>query len=68
MAKVIRTIIDERGNITSDLSGFSGNECVAEEERFRQDLAQYGLVLHARNRKRKDAENGAHVVVSHKVR
>ena len=68
MAKVIRTVIDEQGNITSDLSGFVGSECVAEEERFRQDLAQYGLVLRAQGTKRKDPENEARVTVHHKVR
>lgn len=45
MAKIIRTIIDETGDIISDLSGFFGDECAQEEERFRQDLAQYGLIL-----------------------
>lgn len=55
MTKIIRTVIDERGNVTTDLSGFAGDECVTEEERFRHNMAQYGLVLHTQHLKRKRA-------------
>ena len=68
MAKVIRTIIDGQGNVTSDLSGFYGDECAAEEDRFRQDLAQYGLILRSRNSKRKTEEAVARVVLTNKTR
>ncbi|HOF39874.1 MAG TPA: hypothetical protein PLD73_07355 [Candidatus Hydrogenedentes bacterium] len=67
MAKVILTEIDEQGNVTSDLSGFEGNECVAEEERFRRDLAEYGLVLSTRNQRRKPAENQVGGAEGHRI-
>ncbi len=67
MAKFIRTIIDGQGNITSDLSGFAGDECIAEEERFRGDLAQFGLLLSLRERQRKVTENVIGAPVSHRV-
>ena len=57
MAKVIRTTIDEKGNIVSDLNGFVGDECVAEEQRFKRDLAQFGLILEEISRQRKTNES-----------
>ncbi len=67
MTKIIRTVIDEQGNVTTDLSGFVGNECLAEEERFRRDLADYGLVLHTQNQRRKPAENQVGGLERHRV-
>jgi len=63
MAKVIRTIIDEDANISTDFSGFVGDECQVEEERLRQALASLGLVLHVSDKKRKavESENSATV-------
>lgn len=64
MSKVIRTIIDEKGDIVTDMSGFNGEECVAEEERLRKELSQYGVILHREQLQRKATSNNAHVSVS----
>lgn len=53
MSKVIRTTIDSQGNVHSDLSGFAGQECVVEEERFRFMLAELGLVIQTATRTEK---------------
>lgn len=43
--KTITTDIDESGNFVTDFSGFDGDECLHEEERFRRELAALGLVV-----------------------
>jgi|GEM_PF-2544575 len=43
MAKIIHTIIDSEGNVEVEFGGFSGTECLVEEDRFRRELASLGL-------------------------
>ena len=45
MPKTITTAIDENGNITTDVTGFPGHACLAEEDRLRKELASFGMVL-----------------------
>jgi len=43
--KSITTDIDEYGNFEADFSGFQGDECLHEEERFRRELEALGLIV-----------------------
>jgi hypothetical protein len=43
--KTITTEIDEYGNFVTDFSGFQGDLCMSEEERFRRELEALGLVV-----------------------
>lgn len=43
--KTITTDIDEYGNFVADFSGFEGDECLHEEERFRRELEALGLIV-----------------------
>jgi hypothetical protein len=54
MAKVIRTAVDAEGNVTTDFSGFVGNECETQDNRLRQSLAEFGLIVQPQSRLRKE--------------
>ena len=45
MAKIIQSIVDAEGNVEVDFSGFSGTECLLEEDRFLRELAMLGLQI-----------------------
>jgi hypothetical protein len=53
MARMIRTIVDAEGNVLVDLSGFVEDECLGENRRLYQDLAQLGLaqIIETKSRK-----------------
>jgi len=53
MAKVIRTTVDAEGNVGTDLSGFAGKECEAEEDRLCRGIARFGLLVQAESKARK---------------
>jgi hypothetical protein len=44
MAKMIRTTVDADGNVRVDFSGFTGNDCLPEEDRLRHSLAEFGIL------------------------
>jgi hypothetical protein len=57
MAKVIRTIIDSKGNVVVDFSGFVGDECAVQNARLHDGLAQLGLAVDERSVVRKRQDN-----------
>lgn len=58
MPRIIRTTIDPNGNLSLDLEGYVGEDCVAEERRLRDGLAALGLVVEASLPRRKAAQAG----------
>ena len=67
MPRIIRTVVSPEGNIHADFSGFVGDECAAEEERMRRDLAELGLVVEVTAMQEKAAEAGRSLPVRHQV-
>lgn len=52
--KIIRAVIDAKGNVHVDFLGYAGEECAAAEEAFRRALAEFGLAINVLSLQRKD--------------
>ncbi len=53
MARIIKTRIDAKGNVSFDLSGFKGKDCEYEVDGLRRDLVELGLQLQSTSTHRK---------------
>ena len=53
MAKLIRATVDDKGDVALDFSGFVGNDCLREEQKLSQDMAELGISLREAIRQRK---------------